>query len=111
MWVKRSEWERLIREGATRLVLQESIDRYQRDSLELSHALMKARGRIKELEAGILDMQDRLNQKAKEVINTPPFIPLDDTLFEDEDATLVEQDRELARSEGTTDRLLAEMEE
>ena len=112
MWIRRAEYEALRERKLTAEFLleaaKERILRYQQTIADLRAA---AKVRISELEAGILAANDAAHKVHQEVAARPP-VPVNlAALFEDEDPDLVEADRQRAKEEGTTDGLLASMDE
>ena len=101
MWVKRADYETL-RERALRAEMRiETLDLHKKSLI----------GRVRELEAAILAANDAAHKVHQEVAARPP-VPVNlAALFEDEDPDLVEADRQRAKEEGTTDGLLASMDE
>ncbi|OGO38839.1 MAG: hypothetical protein A2W35_17550 [Chloroflexi bacterium RBG_16_57_11] len=97
MWIKRVDYDDL-RERAMKAEMR----------IEWHAALeLKLRGRVAELEAGILKANDEAHSARKETVNRPATPVNLEALFDDEDPELVEQDRRRAAAEGTTDGLLA----
>ena len=97
MWLWRKDYEELRERMLKAEMRVETLDIHKKSLI----------GRVKELEAALLKANDDALSARKETLNRPA-IPVNlDTLFEDEDSELVEQDRRRAKAEGSTDGLLA----
>lgn len=107
MWIKRVEWAELLAAKAQTDFLRERLrlaeDRQRADATLIASQIV----RIKELEAAVLRQNDELVQARHEKVSRPVPLVLDESLF-DEDPKLVERDREMIKTHGTSDGLLAE---
>ena len=108
MWLKRLDYDTL-RERALKaeMHLETFKERY---AAQYEHN-KQLQGRVAELEAAILKANDDALSARKEVVNRPPTPVNLAALFDDEDPELVEQDRRRAVADGTTDGLLATLDE
>ena len=105
MWISRHEYEAL-RERALKAEMRlESAVKLARSQLNTADA------RIALLEAALLKANDDVHATRKEIVNRPPQPVNLAALFDDEDEELVAQDRRRAEAEGSTDGLLATMDE
>lgn len=105
MWLKRTDYEAL-RERALKAEIQLQA------LTEVAWGHQKSyEARIDLLEAALLKANDEAHTVRKEVSNRPA-VPVNlAALFDDEDPELVEADRRRAKDEGSTDGLLAAMDE
>ena len=112
MWIRRHEYE-MLRERAVKndILLDAAKERILGYQRTISDIRFVANARIKELEAALLKANDDVHSTRKEVANRPPQPVNLAALFDDEDEELVAQDRRRAEAEGTTDGLLASMDE
>lgn len=107
-WINRHEYETLrerLLKAETRL---ETVE-YLKDVLQ--DRLLKRDVRIKMLEGALLKANDDVQSTRKDIANRPPQPVNLAALFDDEDEELVAKDRRRAEAEGTTDGLLATMDE
>ena len=107
-WLSRHEYETL-RERA--LKAETRLETVEYLKLQLQDRLLLRDVRIKELEAAILRANDDVQSTRKDLANRPPQPVNLAALFDDEDEELVAKDRRRAEAEGTTDGLLATMDE
>lgn len=105
MFIRRHEYETL-RERALKAEMRlEAVVKLARSQVNTADA------RIALLEAALLKANDDVQSTRKEIVNRPPQPVNLAALFDEEDEELVAQDRRRAEAEGTTDGLLATMDE